>query len=345
MLPLGLVLLMIPAWTRADDATLRPNPAARLSRADEATEFWSLTARFSEGYRLFVRFGITNEGPGEQTAGAIWYLVRPDGRVSEFRNAHAQGLWKLSPDHLRLDVASSSLDLHAPVRRLAIDSTSQGAKIDLRFPAGDAPVPSAPLSAADFHAETLQVSDPVEGTIWVRGMAAPTSVRGTIALTHAWMDESITKLVQRYVEFVGATPDLTIHLLDVTTPAGDDHRRLLVERRGTIDYQTTDFELTLDSAEPWTRSRRYPVPGRLLIRDSRVNLDISLERLPLRTNPMEAVPEPFRLLFSFKIDPRWIWADASLRIRLADGGQGPPVEADGQGELAVSFLNPLPRPK
>src|SRR5262245_43558703 len=86
-------------------------PAARLSPAAQATEYWGLTARLDGGYRLFARLGITNEGPGEQSAGALWYLVHPDGHVSEFRNGRSRGWWTLSPDRLYIDIASSTLDL------------------------------------------------------------------------------------------------------------------------------------------------------------------------------------------------------------------------------------------
>jgi len=171
--------------------------AMRLSVAPEATEYWELAARFDNGYRLFVRLGITNEGPGDRTAGALWYLVHPDGRVSEFRNGRAQSRWKLSPDHLRLDIASSSLDLHTPVRRLGIDSHTQGAKIDLWFPADEKPPRPATRPGAAFQIETVQIAAPIEGTIWVRGMAAPIAVRGTTFLIHGWSDDSIPTVVQR----------------------------------------------------------------------------------------------------------------------------------------------------
>ena len=339
---MGLALLLVPAAAAVGETALgRGDPAARLSPGPEATEYWDLTARFDGGYRLFARFGITNEGPGKRTAGAIWYLVHPDGHVSEFRNGRAQGRWKLSPDHLRMDVASSTLDLGAPVRRLAIDSTSQGAKIDLRFPAGEAPVWRAAASGSRVQTDTLQVSAPMEGTIWVRGMPAPVAVRGTTALTHVWTEESLPNLVQRYIQFVGATPDLAVNLLDVTSPAGEHRRRLAVERSGTTGYQTTDFELVLGQAAPATADPRYPVPGRLLLLDGPTVLDIHPERVLLRTNPMSLIPQPFRLLFSFKIAPRWIWAEASFRLTLPAGAERAPVEAEGRGILAVSFVNPL----
>jgi hypothetical protein len=248
----------------------------------------------------------------------------------------------LSPDHLRIDVASSSLDLRAPVGRLALDTNSQGAKINLQFVAATPPLWPVTPSTPKLWTDTLQISAPVEGTIWVRGMAAPFTVHGTAALTHAWMDDSIASLMQRRIEFVGTTPDLSFYLSDITTPAGEDRRWLALERSGTLAYQATDFDLLLGEVAASTADRRYPVPGRLLIRAGRIALDIRPDRLLLRTNPLDTVPQPFRFLFSLKIAPQWVWANASFHLTLTAAGDGAPVEADGQGILAVSFMNPLP---
>lgn len=315
------------------------DPAARLSAAPEASEYWNLTARFEGGYRLFARFGITNEGPGERTAGALWYLVHPDGRVSEFRNGRSKRWWTLSSDRLYIDVASSTLDLHGPLRRLELDTTSQGGRINLQFPAADiAPAAAAP-SAGKFRSDTLQISAPVEGTIWERGMAAPIAVRGTTTLTHVWMDESLADLLQSHIEFVGEAQDLTVYLSDFTTPSGEHRRSLLVERGGAVAYQSADLELVLEPSDRAAEDRKYPLPGRLLARDGRVSLEVRAERLLHRTNPLAAVPQPFRFLFSLEIDPRFVWADASFRLTLA-GAAGAPREVEGRGILAVIFVNP-----
>lgn len=339
----GIMLLLAAYRSSAGGAPFgRGDAAARLSPAPEATEYWDLTARFDGGYRLFVRFGITNEGPGERTAGAIWYLVHPDGHVAEFRNGRGEGRWTLSPDRLRIDVASSSLDLRAPVRRLALDTNSQGAKIDLHFPAGDIPLWPAAPSTPTVWTDTLQIAAPMEGTIWERGMATPVAVRGTAALTHAWMDDSIATLVRRRIEFVGTTSDLAFYLSDITTPAGAHRRWLALERRGSPAYQATDFELVLGRAAAAAADRKFPVPGRLVIRDGPIAMDIRPDRPLVRTNPLDTVPQPFRFLFALRIEPQWVWANASFHLTLAAAGDAAPIEADGQGILAVSFMNPLP---
>lgn len=336
----GLLLLLVSCRSTADEAVpAARDPAARLSSAPEASEYWNLTARFDGGYRLFARFGITNEGPGERTAGALWYLVHPDGRVSEFRNGRAKSRWTLSPDRLYIDVASSTLDLHGPLRRLELDTTSQGGRINLRFPAADSAPSAAAVAAGKFHSDTLQTSAPVAGTIWERGMAAPVTVRGTTTLTHVWMDESLADVVQSHIEFVGEARDLTAYLSDFATPSGAHRRSLRVERGGAVVYQSADLELALEPSAGAARDRGYPMPARLLARDGGVSLEIGVERLLHRTNPLAAIPQPFRFLFSLKIDPRFVWADASFHLTLA-GADGEAHAVEGRGILAVIFVNP-----
>jgi hypothetical protein len=339
-------VLLLAAWSSATAEAARSggDPAARLSKASAATEYWTLTARFDGGYWLVARLGITNEGPGERTAGALWYLGFPDGRVAEFRNGRSKNWWKLSPDRLRLDIASSSLDLHAPRGRLALDTTSQGAKINLEFAGDTSLLPAAP-SMSGLHTELLQIAAPIAGTIWVRGMAAPVPVRGTVALTHAWTEEGITATVQRHIEFVAQTPELAVYLSDLTTPAGERRRRLVVERGGAVVDEDTDVELTLEANGLVRGDRNYPLPGRLHVHDSRITLDIQPERLLLRTNPLNGIPQPFRFLFSLKAAPQWIWIDASFHLKLVGTAESPPFETDGRGILAVIFVNPLPPQK
>lgn len=337
--------LAAPLSRAGDQTPGRGDPAARLSSDPEASELWNLTAHFDGGYRLFTWFFITNEGPGERTAAAIWYLVHPDGRVAEFRNGRQKGRWKLSPDRRRIDVASSSLDLRGPVCRVAIDSTSQRVKIDLRFPANEGPLWSAasPPSTSTLRTDTLQISTPVEGTIWDDGLPAPVVVRGTAALTHAWMDESLPRIVQRRIEFFADQPELALYLSDIRAPSGDDRRWLALERGGTPDYQSSNFEMTLGQPVLLPADRNYPIPGRLLVHDGRITMEIHPQRLLLRAHPLGALPQPFRLIYSLKLEPEWVWVDASFHLQLTPGGAAttPPLSVDGRGILAVIFINPL----
>jgi hypothetical protein len=344
----GAVAWVSPSLSRADRQTLRNGDlAARLSSKPEASELWNLTAHFDGGYRLFTWFFITNEGPGKRNAAAIWYLVHPNGRVAEFRNGRQEGRWKLSPDRRQIAVASSSLDLRGPLCRVAIDSTSQRAKINLQFPCELPPRFAASLpSTSTLRTDTLQIATPIDGTIWDDGLPAPVAVRGTAALTRAWMDESLPRIVQRRIEFFADQPEMSFYMTDILAPSGNDRRWLALQRGGTV-YESSDFELTLGPSVLSTSDRNYPIPARVLVRDGRMSLDVYPQRLLVRTNPLAEVPQPCRFIYSLKLKPLWVWVDASFHLQLRSGATGttPPRSVEGRGILAVTFVNPLRQPE
>jgi hypothetical protein len=341
----GIGVVMVAVAAAADPAGPSDDAGARLSTAADASEYWDLTARFDSGYRLFQRFLITNRGPGDQTAAAVGYLVHPDGHRSEFRNARTKGQWRLSPDRLRIDVASSGLDLHAPLRRLEIDSHTQGVKISLQFPSDTPLLRGGEIAGSGFRSDVLALSAPVQGTIRVPGLAAPVAVRGTVTLSHAWMDADEARLVRRRIEYSARAGDVAFYLSDVTTPAGAHQRWLAVERNGALRYQTAAFEMTEDDAGAATADSKYPLPSRLLIHNAEITAEVRPQRVLLRANPLDAVPQPFRFVLSLESAPQRVWADASLHLTLAADGDRPPIDVATDGILAVDFLNPVGKVK
>ncbi|MBX3024836.1 hypothetical protein KF840_07985 [bacterium] len=330
----------------AADAPGRGDPAARLSSAPQASEMWNVTARLDGGYALLAWFFITNEGPGEQSAAALWYLVHPDGRVAEYRNGRTRGYWTLSADRRRIAIASSSLDLGDQTRRLAIDSTSQRVRIDLRFAAAASPPWPAPASSptAALRTDVLQVATPVTGTIWEGGMATPLAVTGTATVSHTWMDESVPRLLRRRIEFIAEQPGLALYLADDAPASGAPSRWLGLASAAAGAYRSSDLEVTL-GPPTLTADRRYPVPDHLLVRNGRLSLDIHPQRVLLRADPLDAVPQPFRFLFSLQVAPQWLWVDATFQLQLAADAVGGPVAAEGRGILGLVYVNPLSRPR
>jgi hypothetical protein len=342
---LGFALVLVAALSASGEASpQRGDPAARLPEAPGASEYWDVIARLDSGYRVFARFMIANEGLGQQTGVGMGHVVLPDGRVMEFRYARRKGEWKLSADRLRLDIASSTLDLHPPVFQFEIDSNTRGIKVHLHFTTTGSAAWADDFSDARYWTDALQLSAPAEGTFWVRGMREPVAVRGTVALTHAWMNENEAAVARRRIEFFGQAPDVALYVSDLMTPAGLHHHWLVVERKGSVVKKTSDFELTLGAATAATAGGKYPVPGQLLIRESGLTADIRPERLLLRTDPLDGVPQPFRFLLSLKSQPQRMWLESSFQLSLVSGADGAPVEEHGQGTLAVDFLNPLPLP-
>jgi hypothetical protein len=67
----------------------------------------------------------------------------------------------------------------------------------------------------------------------------------------------------------------------------------------------------------------------------------TLRREYLRWDPLEILPQPFRLLLSLQGSPRRVWADADIELtrRNGDGmGEGSTVKGTGVG--VVTFARP-----
>ena len=66
-----LALALAALLGAAPAAGERGDPASRLPDRSNASEYWDLYAHFETGERIFVRFLITNEGPGERAGVTI----------------------------------------------------------------------------------------------------------------------------------------------------------------------------------------------------------------------------------------------------------------------------------
>ena len=317
--------------------------ASRLSSAGGASEYWDLVARFESGHRLFARFLLTNEGPGERTAVATGHLVQPDGRATPFQNGRREGRWTLGPDGLRIRIGSSVLDQSRPLRHFEVDNNKRRIKLFLDFPS-DALRPRASRAVADGYAvELLDLATPVAASLHVDGMPAPVETRGHLALTHTWMNESESKLALRRIEFASLQSGIGVYVSDLTAPSGVRTRWLSVERDGEILYRSADFDLALEgSPEGHTGLDGYPVPGRMRMSGESLRGEITVGPVLLARDPFEALPSAFRLLLSFRSRPQRVWADAQFAITLPAGPGRSPLLVQGSGVTAVTFLNPLP---
>jgi len=319
----------------------RGDRLSHLGDSDTASEYWDITAHFDSGHHLFTRFLITNEGPGDRTAIATWQLIDPNGKRTEFRNGRRKQRWTLSPKGDRIEIGSSIFDQSAAEHRLEYDSTKRGIRVAFQYsPAG--PV-GWPESAADpYPFDLLELGTPVTGTIWLEEMDETASVRGTIAISHTWMEDNEADLALRRIEFSstdGSEP--SIYLTDRMTPSGERERWLVVARNGKLLYQTRDFELELANS-PSDQSREYPTPAELRISGSGLEGVIQIGPRLADINPLEAIPQPFRFLLSFKLRPHRVWARASFMVKLLVGQDTPETVLKGSGIATVTYTNPSP---
>ena len=228
---------------------------------------------------------------------------------------------------------------HADRRvRSKVDNNKRGIKIHLFYePDGGPPAPS---HAPGTGFELIDSDAPVHGTVWVKDMAAPLRVSGTLAVTHMWMDEAEPKLALRRIEFFSLEVDLSIYLSEVTAPEGERRRWLVVERDGEVVVSSERFDLTLHP--PMSGDDDYPLPARLRFEADGVDGEIRLGRVVLEHDPFEVLPQPFRFLLSFKSRPHRVWADSPFEVRLQVGSDRSPLLFRGSGITNITFLNPAP---
>ncbi|MCH8890734.1 MAG: hypothetical protein IH827_06625 [Myxococcales bacterium] len=313
---------------------------SHLSDGDSASEYWDIVAHFDSNHHLFARFLITNEGPGDRTAIATWQLIDPNGKRTEFRNGRRKKRWTLSPNGDSIRIGSSLFDQSGTVHRLEYDSTKRGIRVAFQYsPRG--PVGWDDAAPDRYSVDLLELATPVTGTIWLEGMSATASVSGTISITHTWMEESEADLTLRRIDFSSTGSNPSVYLSDRTAPSGERERWLFIARDGEVLVQTTDFDL--DLVDPPNQKRGdYPTPSTLQIRGSAFEGAISYGSTLAQADPLEAIPQPFRFLLSFKLRPHRVWARASFEIRLLAGQDTLKTVLKGSGVTTMTFTNPLP---
>jgi hypothetical protein len=323
-----------------DPAANRVDPAARMARRGSASEYWDLVAHLDSNHRVFARFIITNRGPGTRTALAIGHLVQPDGTAVPFKNGRRWGRWKLGPDGLRVEIGSSLLDLRGPVRRFEVDKRKKGIQIRLDYPPGKPRTVRRGRGPGDYAIDLLELAEPVEGSIWVAGMAEPLAVRGTIAVTHTWMGESEPDLALRRIDVLSLDRETGLFLTEVIAPGGARSKWLILREQSQFVFESGDFELWEESPASPGVDPDYPIPRALKLRGPEVEAEIRMGGVLAQHDPLEALPKPFRLLLSFGMRPRRAWTDALLEVRLDAGADRPALQVQGSGIASVTYLNP-----
>ncbi len=338
-LALGLLLqLALPAAAGANGPADRGDGASRLPSGGSASEYWDLSIRLDSGHRVFARFLITNEGPGDGSAAAFGHVVMPDGSTRRFDNAKRAGDWQLSADGLRLRIASSILDQTGSPRKFEYDSDRLGVKLHLWYETdGGLSHPEHP-ALRDYATDLLTPAAPVHGTLWLTGMAEPLRVKGTLAATHTWTRRSESEITARRIEFFSLDGDASLYVSELLTPGGE-RARWLVALRGAERFASERFELEVG---PPAKPSDYPVPLALRLSGPEIEGEIGLGPELVQDAPFEALPQPFRFLLSLKARPRRVWTLSPFEVRLKSGPGRAESILRGSGVTSVTFTNPLP---
>jgi hypothetical protein len=69
-------------------------------------------------------------------------------------------------------------------------------------------------------------------------------------------------------------------------------------------------------------------------------LQAAVGREVLRMNPLDLLPQPFRLLLSLGAKPRRVWAEARVTLDFGEDGEGPTHPTEIRGLAAVTFAQP-----
>ena len=336
-------LLLLSTSSRAE--VLRGNPAARLLPGEFASEHWELTARFDSGHLLFAEFIITNVGFGDRNAAAIGYVVDPNEKLHRFRNGRREGRWTLSPDRLRMQIGSSTLDFSSIPYRLQVDKRSL--HIDLRFRPEKGAIWTGEPAPTGYALDLLDAAAPIEGSIWVQGMEHPITVAGVVAVTHSWMNELGSSLVLRRIEFFSLQEDCPLYSVEVIAPDKTHTQWLVVRQKGTLGRESQGVIFSLDGGTEETSTRDYPIPRSLRFHNAELEGQVQFSRLVLHYDPLSDLPQPFRFFVSLLLNlrPHRVWALAPFTVAFR------PEEAalaqcsqsiQGTGVTAVTFLNPMP---
>ncbi|MGE0824510.1 MAG: hypothetical protein AB7G75_20255 [Candidatus Binatia bacterium] len=285
---------------------------------------------------------ITNIGFGDRNATVFGHVVTPQGKSYRFSNGRTESNWTLSSDRLRMEIGSSTLDLHAPLYRVQVNKRK--VRVDLRFRPDEAFVPARSLSRTGYTLETLALGAPVEGTLWVKGMEEPLVVKGLLTATHSWMTEAGSTLVLRRIEFFSFDENMALYGIDLTTPRGERARWVLVKPDGTRGYSVEQSDLALQGEDKTTNTPGYTVPQTLDLKSEHIEGQIHVAPVVLRADPLADLPPPVRFLVSVLLDfrPQRVWASSSFSLSFRPTNGSVPVHRQGTGVTAVTFLNPLP---
>lgn len=312
----------VPAAARASSF------AARLSSADEAMEYWDVTAWFDSGERVFARFLVTNQGPGRRTAAAVGHVLVGDGDVRPFQWGRREGAWAFAANGLRLEIAKATLDLSGGTAVLAVKSTKR--RIDLRLTIEEAFDDSTSRNILDSY--SIAAMAPAAA----RAELAGRTLTGSGAVTHTWMERPEEDLLRRREDLYARDGDTTFYVYVLTLADGSQEHTLDLDFKGSGigggGTASVDFSGLVAGSDP-----EYPVHSTWIGSLAEAHWEATLERARLRMNPLDILPQPFRFLLSLGGRPQRIWSDA--RVKVERGKR----TAELRGVAVSTFARPAER--
>jgi hypothetical protein len=321
-------------------AMAEPSPAStagvvlapRLSPVTTATEYWDVTAWLDSGERVVARFLVTNQGPGTQTAAAVGHVVLANGDTLPFKWGRLRDAWTLDPDRGRLKIAKAALVLRPPTIVVSVRSPKHGVELRLEIDRPRAPISIRSLSPG--YPIDVALPAPAHGEISGR------SVRGVGAVTHTAVEATEAEIIARRVEvFASGDGGLGMYVVELTLADGTRKSAAYVARGATI-VAADPITLERWSALPAGGDARYPLPAEWSGKTAALLFQVAIGRELLRMNPLDLLPQPFRLLLSLGARPQRVWADARVTLDFGEDGEGPADPTEIRGLVAATFAQP-----
>lgn len=326
------------AGAESSQSVSTPRPSGQLaavaSSADQAMEYWDVTAWFDSGERVLARFLVTNQGPGERTAAAVGHVVLADGSTMPFQWGRRQGSWTLGADGRHLEIGKATLDLTGPAIVVTVRSKKRG--IDLRLAIERSNGEASAHDLASTYATAVVMPAPAGGELGLGGSAARGPLVGSGAVTHTWMDRAEGELLLRRDELFARDGDTSLYLSIRTLADGSRKPTLLAHRGGHSLSRDHDLTLTLDGA-----TGPYPVASAWGATTAGVDVRATLGRELLRVNPLAILPQPFRFLLALGGRPQRVWADARVSLDLKAEEAAPALRAELRGIATTAFARPV----
>jgi len=368
----------VPPSTRSPEDETRPtrfrspvsaaplDPSARMLEGSDASEAWTLYVELDSGHRIAQRFLISNAGPGDHNAVAVGHLIEPGRPPYRYQNGRRRARWKLSDDHLFLDIAASHLDLHRPTGELRITKKEIEIRLFFEFPksALASRVPNERLPK-DYYVDVLAVAAKTHGTIHAPWMTEPLETNGRTWLAHTWTQKDEARLLDRRIEIYGYEDGTSFYGLEIRRGKDFDRAWILAE-----SDSAGMIESLINIPARWTEIARtgkndstsaYPVPSRFEFSGGSHSGRITLGQEWLRFDPLAVIPQPFRWFIRRITQPQEVWADARIGVTLSTALETPSLpiasetESDSNskreteeetaersvtGVASITFLNP-----
>jgi hypothetical protein len=319
----------------------RGDPVARISTAPNASEYWDFVIALDGGERMFARFLISNEGPGEASGVAVGHYLRADGTVVPLRNGRLAGSWTLAEDRRSLRVGSSRLAFTGSDVALDVDNDKRGVKIHLR--AQLPPRVSAGPELPDTNVDLLALAAPIEGTVWFTGMSEPRAVRGSAGISHTWMDPRESERMLRRLDFFGRDGERSVYVGDALAPSGSRAHVIILDSGAKRLMNVTQITISHGEENSSDLGPEYPITRRLDLAGDGISGVIHIKTMLVRHEPLQDLPLPFRFLISSAAHPQRVWMESRFEVRIgADSPSSTPLLLQGSGITSVTFTNPLP---